>query len=87
MYKRIYKATILAKFLSKVQYSIIKNERTITFFPKCDILKRVRKMHKSERKRTFFSYLMRQKQIKSRFVSFEISNFLILNKCFLMIIS
>ena len=54
MYKRIYKATILAKFLLKVRYSIKNNESVITFFPKCDILKRVRKMHKSERKRTFF---------------------------------
>jgi len=49
----------------------------ITFFPKCDILKRVRKMHKSERKRTFYPKLMRQKQVKSRMIRFEISNVLI----------
>ena len=43
MYKRIYEATILAKFLSKVLYSIKNNKSMIAFFPKCDILKRVRK--------------------------------------------
>ena len=40
----------------KVQYSILKNKSMITFFPKCDFLKKERKMHNSEhqRKRTFF---------------------------------
>ena len=54
MLKRIYVAKILAKFLLKVQYCIKNNKSTITFFLKCDILKSVGKMHKSERKKTFF---------------------------------
>ena len=71
MYKRIHKATILAKFVSTFQYSIIK-ENTINVFSK------ERHFEKNEKKcitlnflreRTFFN-LMCQKQVKARMICY-----------------